>query len=147
MKIISLPNKAFEESSPCKSQLIQLIQNLEKNPDKSRKEIGNRLFMKKHKIVSMFIQNVFDTSLNYLIHDCSQTNKGIFQFCNKFRGLSNFSVRGENSIEQTVVKVPIKHQILDSSHEKAMIKTIEKNQLEYCRKLERKTHKYSIKSI
>lgn len=81
--------------------------------------------MKKHKIVSMFIENAFNDSVNYLIHDCSGSNEGVLEFCNKFRRLSNFSVKGEETIDQTVVKIPIKHSVSNYSGQKAAAKSLE----------------------
>jgi hypothetical protein len=49
--------------------------------------------MKKHKIVNMFIENVFDDNLNFLIHDCLKTNESILDFFNKFNNISNFSIK------------------------------------------------------
>lgn len=77
--------------------------------NKSGKEVGNKLFMKKHKVVGMFIENAFQDSLNYLVCDCRGMGEEGLEFCGKWRGLANFSVRGEESRDGSVMKVPVKH--------------------------------------
>lgn len=34
--------------------------------------------MKKHKILSMFLENVFEDNLNYCVHDYSDSSEAVF---------------------------------------------------------------------
>lgn len=154
--------KASSYLGTTKSQLGQIFNYLKLNHQK-RYQHFSKLLTKRLPSTNIIAHLILEEAACLMVNFVSgqpQEIQELFSFFDKFRGVSSFIKKGELRKEVKLLEMPsgvggqsrksrsplrVK-QLPNSQTERTPISGLEEesSELEYCRSLERKTHKYSI---